>query len=95
MKETTIKTIKEIESQKTIFIEGLPGIGLIGKLAAEHLIQELGAEKFAELYSPHFPHQALVKDDATVRLMKNKLYHARHEGVDFIILVGDTQPSPS
>jgi len=90
-----IKTIREIKAQNVIFIEGLPGIGLIGKLAAEHLIQELGAEKFAEIYSPHFPHQALIKEDATVRLMKNKLYHAKFNDMDFIILVGDTQPSPS
>jgi len=95
MKETLIKTLNEIEAKQVVFIEGLPGIGLIGKLAAEHMIQELGAKKFAEIYSPHFPHQALIKDDATVRLMKNKLYHANKDGVNFIILVGDTQPSPS
>ncbi|MBN1786163.1 MAG: proteasome assembly chaperone family protein [Candidatus Methanofastidiosa archaeon] len=95
MKETMINTIKDIDAHNVIFIEGLPGIGLIGKLAAEHLIQELGAEKFAEIFSPHFPHQALIKEDASVRLMKNKLYHGRSNDKDFIILVGDTQPSPS
>ena len=95
MKETIINTIKDIDAHNVIFIEGLPGIGLIGKLAAEHLIQELGAEKFAEIFSPHFPHQALIKEDASVRLMKNKLYHGRSNDNDFIILVGDTQPSPS
>ena len=81
--------------KNVVFIEGLPGIGLIGKLAAEHLIQELDAKKFAELYSPHFPHQALVKEDSSLRLMKNKFYHGKYQDMDLVILVGDTQPSPS
>ena len=95
MKETIIKTIKDVEAKNVVFIEGLPGIGLIGKLAAEHLIQEIDAEKIAEIYSPHFPHQALIKEDASVRMMKNKLYYGKKNDMDFIILVGDTQPSPS
>jgi hypothetical protein len=95
VKETIIKSLKEIDAKNVIFIEGLPGIGLIGKLAAEHLIQEIKAEKFAELYSPHFPHQALVKEDSSVRLMRNKFYHGKIGDTDLIILVGDTQPSPS
>ncbi|HPM61333.1 MAG TPA: PAC2 family protein, partial [Methanoregulaceae archaeon] len=28
-----------------VLIEGLPGIGHVGKLVAEHMIQELGAKK--------------------------------------------------
>lgn len=95
MKETIIHDIKKIDAREVVFIEGLPGIGLIGKLAAEHLIDEMDAEKIAELYSPHFPHQALIRDDSSVRLMKNKFYYGRYEDIDFIILVGDTQPSPS
>ena len=33
------------------FVQGLPGIGNVGKLAAEHLKDELKAVKFAEIYS--------------------------------------------
>ncbi len=95
MKETVINEIERPEMKNVIFIEGLPGIGLIGKLAAEHLIQAFDAKKFAELYSPHFPHQALVKEDSSLRLMKNKFYHGKYKDMDFVILVGDTQPSPS
>jgi len=95
VKKTYIKDFKKIDAKKVMFIEGLPGIGLIGKLAAEHLIQEIDAEKIAELYSPHFPHQALIKEDSSLRLMKNKFYHGKSGDTDLIILVGDTQPSPS
>ena len=33
------------------FVQGLPGIGNVGKLAAEHLKDELKAVKFAEIFS--------------------------------------------
>ncbi|MHC1605290.1 MAG: proteasome assembly chaperone family protein [Candidatus Methanofastidiosia archaeon] len=95
MKETVINEIDKIDVKNVIFIEGLPGIGLIGKLAAEHLIREIKAKKFAELYSPYFPHQALIKEDASIRLMKNKFYYGKIGEIDLIVLVGDTQPSPS
>ena len=32
-----------------ILIEGLPGIGFVGKLAAEHLVSELKAKKIATI----------------------------------------------
>lgn len=93
MKETTILS-KKVKLRNPILIEGLPGIGLVGKLAAEHLIKELKAEKFAELYSPHFPHQVLMMKKGTLRMLKNKFYYWRNprkDGRDVVILVGDVQ----
>jgi len=40
-----------------ILIEGLPGVGNVGKLAAEHLVEQMKAVKFADIYSKHFPPQ--------------------------------------
>lgn len=37
-----------------LLIEGLPGIGNVGKLAVEHLIDTINAKKFAEIYSKDF-----------------------------------------
>lgn len=94
MKNTFIKVLKEIELEKPIFIEALPGIGHVGKLAADHIIHELNAEKFAELYSPSFPPQVLVKKDGTIEMMKNEFYYLKNIGEnedDYIILVGNTQ----
>ncbi len=77
-------------------IVGLPGIGLIGKLVADHLIIELKAEKFMEIFSPHFPPQVNVSADGTTRLVSNELYLVKGTGNgekkhDLIILVGDHQ----
>ncbi len=60
MKTTYIKELKSIEANNPILIEGLPGLGLVGKIAMRYLIKQLNAQKFAYLYSPHFPYFVLV-----------------------------------
>ena len=92
MNKTHIKMIDEVNIKEPIFIEALPGIGHVGKLVAEHIIHELEAKKFAELYSPSFPPQVFVNEDGTIEPMKNEFYALNGEnGQDYIILVGNTQ----
>lgn len=88
-----VKKGAKLRFREPILIEGLPGIGLVGKLAAEHLVRELKAEKIAEIYSPHFPHQVLMKRNGTLRMLKNKVFAWRNpkKGNDLLILVGDVQ----
>ncbi|NJE62284.1 proteasome assembly chaperone family protein [Thermococcus sp. 21S7] len=98
MKESVIHVYERPELRDPVFIEGLPGIGLVGKLAAEHLIQELNAVKFADLYSPHFMHQVLIKKNSVVELMKNEFYYWKNpdeNGRDIIIITGDQQVPPT
>jgi uncharacterized protein (TIGR00162 family) len=73
-----------------VLIEGLPGVGNVGKLAAEHLIDEIKAKKFAEIYSDSFPPQVFIRPDGTIRLVKNELYYCKGKK-DLIILTGDYQ----
>jgi hypothetical protein len=94
MKQTFIKQIKEVKLNDPIFIEALPGIGHVGKLVAEHLIHELGAEKFAEVHSPSFPPQVFVDEKGIVEPMMNEFYYLKSAGDDkrdYIFLVGNTQ----
>lgn len=94
MKKTFINILEEVELDQPIFIEALPGIGHVGKLAADHIIDELGAVKFAEVYSPSFPPQVLVDENGVVETMKNEFYYLKSAGEDekdYIILVGNTQ----
>jgi uncharacterized protein len=81
------------ELNEPILVEGLPGVGNVGKLAAEHLVDQLKATKFAEIHSKYFPPQVLLDDEGVIRLVSNDLYYARGEGErpDLIILVGDYQ----
>jgi uncharacterized protein (TIGR00162 family) len=80
--------------KNAIFIEGLPGVGNVGKLAAEHLLEEVGAKQFATVFSKYFPPQVLVEDDGTIKLVRNELFYYKREGdkgPDVILLVGDYQ----
>lgn len=94
MKNTQFNVLEEVELNNPIFIEALPGIGHVGKLAADHMIDELGATKFAEVYSPYFPPQVLVGEDGIIENMINEFYYLKNQGEnnrDLIILVGNTQ----
>jgi len=95
MEKTTVNILSKPKLKAPILIEGLPGMGYVGKLAAEHLIEEFHAKKFAELCSPYFPHHVVVEANGTLRPLKNEFYWARADGKDVIILVGDVQPMAS
>ena len=83
----------EKDLTEPIMIVGLPGIGLIGKLVAEHLISELKAEKVMEIFSPSFPPQVNVNPDGTIKLVSNEVYawKGNEKTPDLLILVGDYQ----
>ncbi|MBR9680027.1 MAG: proteasome assembly chaperone family protein [Candidatus Altiarchaeota archaeon] len=74
-----------------ILIEGLPGIGNVGKMAVEYLIEKLNAKKFAEMYSDHFPYHVFINDDSTIQLPKNEFYYVKSKKHDLVLLTGDFQ----
>lgn len=93
MLETLVHRIKEVTLKDPILIEGLPGVGHVGKLVADHMVEELHAEKIIEIYSPHFPPQVMVKEDGTIRQVRNEIfaYHGKENEPDLLILIGDYQ----
>jgi len=92
MKEIMLLQHEKPSLKSPVLVEGLPGVGNVGKLAAEHLISQLKAKKFASIYSKHFPPQVLIGDDGVVRLVSNDLYyHKTGSGHDIVILSGDYQ----
>ena len=92
MENIIIHYLEHPTLEAPVFVQGLPGIGNVGKLAAEHLKDELKAKKFAEIYSKFFPPQVLVLDDGLVRIVQNELYYVKRDnGKDLVVLVGDYQ----
>jgi uncharacterized protein (TIGR00162 family) len=83
----------EPQLEKRIFVEGLPGFGNVGKIAAQLLIEFTRAKVFAELYSPSFPDYVIVNEDGTCRPPRYEFYAASTEKNQFIILTGDSQPA--
>ena len=74
-----------------IFIEGLPGVGNVGKIAADYMKDKLNATKFGEVYSKHFPPQVLLNDESVAELAHNELWHFDVNGKDVIMLLGNYQ----
>ncbi|MEM2963493.1 MAG: proteasome assembly chaperone family protein [Candidatus Anstonellales archaeon] len=85
------KRSTRIKLKNPLLIAGFPGIGLVGKIAADYLVRELKGEKIAELYSPHFPHQVIMQKNGVCRMLKNKFYLIKGKDRDMIILTGDVQ----
>jgi len=79
--------------ENPIFVQGLPGFGNVGKIAAYLLIKFCSAKPFAELYSPSFPDYLSVNSKGICRLPRYEFYAAPMEKNDFVIMTGDTQPS--
>ena len=75
-----------------ILVAGLPGIGLVSKLATDNLVKSLGAKPLALLHSPHFPNQVLALKSGKLRTFSMKFYHAKAGKRDVVVLTGDLQP---
>jgi uncharacterized protein (TIGR00162 family) len=76
-----------------IFVQGLPGFGNVGKIAAHLLVKFCGAKPFMELYSPSFPDYVSVNSKGICGLPRYEFFAAPMEKNDFIVMTGDTQPS--
>jgi uncharacterized protein len=75
------------------FIQGLPGFGNVGRIAAHLLIKHCGAKLFAELYSPTFPDYVSVSSKGTCHLPLYEFYSATIDKTNYVIMSGETQPS--
>jgi len=83
---------KNLKFNKPIFIEGLPGLGNVGKIAVDVLVEELDARKVIDVFSHSLPNSVFVNEDNLVELPKIEFYHKNIKGQDFLFLTGDVQP---
>ena len=93
MDKPYLRQVSKPTLKKPIFVQGLPGFGNVGKIAAHLLVKFSGAKPFAELYSPSFPDYITANSKGICRLPRYEFYAANTEKNDFIIMSGDTQPS--
>jgi uncharacterized protein (TIGR00162 family) len=94
---TWIVELSKQSLNKPVFIQGLPGLGFVGKISVDFLIEQLKPQKIADLYSTHLalPDGGLgvkIELDGTYRLPKYEFY-AYKGNPDLIFLAGDIQPS--
>jgi uncharacterized protein (TIGR00162 family) len=79
--------------ENPVFVQGLPGFGNVGRIAAHLLIKFCEAKPFAELYSPSFPDYISISSKGIVHLPRYEFYSATIEKNSLVIMTGETQPS--
>ncbi|MDP6641979.1 MAG: PAC2 family protein [Candidatus Nanoarchaeia archaeon] len=75
-----------------VLIEGLPGIGNVGKIAVDFMIENLKAKKIYQIYSHNFPHAVFINENNLVELPRIEVYHKKIKNKDVLLLAGDIQP---
>ncbi|MFC6951603.1 proteasome assembly chaperone family protein [Halorubellus litoreus] len=86
-----IEVVADVELDDPVFLEGLPGVGHVGKLAAEHLLEELESTLVRRVYSNDLPPQVDVGDDGVAELTHAEFHAVETDGRDLLILTGDHQ----
>ena len=79
-----------------ILIEGLPGIGNVGKVAADFIIDEVDAKPLFNLFSHDLPNSVFVNEKNLVELPTIEIYFRKFNNPkksDLLILTGDVQPT--
>jgi proteasome assembly chaperone (PAC2) family protein len=83
----------EPELQNPVLVEGLPGFGDVGKIAAKSLIQFYKAKVFAEYYSPFFPDYVVVSREGVCSPPHYRFHVSTAEDESsVVILTGNSQP---
>ncbi len=87
-----VKRVNEARLKNPILIEGLPGMGNVGKIAVDFLIDRLDAKKLLEISSYDMPHCVFVNEDNLVELPEIEVYFKNINGRTLLFLSGDIQP---
>lgn len=87
-----INKLENAKINRPILIEGLPGIGNVGKIAVDFIVDNLKARKIMEIQSYGFPHAVFVNDKNLVELPTIEIFHKKINGNDILLLAGDIQP---
>ncbi len=84
---------KKPKLKNPVLIEGLPGIGNVGKISADFIIDEIKAKKLYDIFSYSFPHSVFVAENNLVELPSISIYYKKLKKNDLLILSGDVQPT--
>ncbi|AEH38532.1 proteasome assembly chaperone family protein [Halopiger xanaduensis] len=93
MDELEIDAVDDVELDDPVLVEGLPGVGHVGKLAVDHLLEELEGEStlVRRVYSQEFPPQVSVEDGVAELTCAEMYAVSVADGRDLLLLTGDHQ----
>jgi len=91
--QTTVEFVwKKKKLNKPILFTGLPGIGLVGKIAVDYMLKQFKAKKIANVYSDSFPPSVYI-ENGVLELIRDELLLYRFKNRDFLFLAGPVQPA--
>lgn len=79
--------------RRPVVIQGFPGVGNVGKIAVDLLVEQIKATKLLSLPIDKKPGFVLVQPDNTVRFPELSFHHATWNRQEFLFLTGEAQPS--
>lgn len=93
MDELDVDAVAEVDLDDPVLVEGLPGVGHVGKLAAEHVLEERSEDStlVRRIYSQAFPPQVTVEDGVAALTCAEVHAVTIPEGRDLLVLTGDHQ----
>jgi proteasome assembly chaperone (PAC2) family protein len=93
MEKPYFREIFRPDLDNPVFVQGLPGFGNVGRIAAHLLIKFCEAKLFAEMYSPSFPDYVSISSKGIAHLPRYEFYSAPMDKNNLVIMTGETQPS--
>ncbi len=90
--EPFVKIISEpLKSKNPLVIEGFPGIGLVGNIACQHLIEEMEMKYVGSIDSRYFPPLAVLFNG--IVYMPVRIYEAPKK--DIVVIISDIPIHPT
>ena len=89
---TRVELLKKKKLKNAVLITGLPGIGLVGKIAVDYLLKQFKPEKIADIYSDSFP-PSVHTEKGVMEMIRDELFLYEFKGRSYLFLAGPVQPS--
>jgi|AntRauMinimDraft_3_1070383.scaffolds.fasta_scaffold00117_20 uncharacterized protein len=83
---------EEVSLDRPVLIEGFPGVGLVGKMAVDHLIASFEMDHYANVYCDTLPPVATYQEDSRELVTPVRLYADAER--DLLALQSDVPISP-
>jgi uncharacterized protein len=88
-----IEEQESMDLEDPVLVEGLPGVGLVGKLAADHLVEQLDMTYYAACHCDGLPDVAVYEEGKRGVRPPVRIY--ADETRDLLVLQSDVPVSPS
>jgi len=87
-----ISVPQELSFEDPVLVEGLPGVGLVGKIAADHLVETLDMQHYASCHCDGLPRVAIYREDERAVQPPVRIYADAER--DLLVLQSDVPVSP-